>query len=301
MRCIVTGGCGFIGSHVVDALIDEGHHVLAIDNLSTGSLENLNKASEFEKADIRDLSRLQFLFRGADYVFHLAALARIQPSFDDPLEHEAVNVVGTVNCILAARMEGVRKVILSSSSAIYGNPKTLPTPETEPPGCLSPYALQKYTAEQYSILLGKRYGLPVVVLRYFNVYGPRSFNIKNPHNAYTSVVGIFSNQKRSGVPLTITGDGLQSRDFVHVWDVARANLIAATSECAGEIYNIGFARAITIRDLALLFSHPLQYIEERKGEARITLAEISKAKRELSWTPTIDIERGIKSYFNDNG
>lgn len=294
MRCIVTGGAGFIGSHIVDLLVAEGMDVLVLDNLSTGAEENLNKKAELLRVDIRDGEAVARWSRGAELFFHAAALPRIQPSFDEPLEHDEVNVIGTLRCLQAVKGTRLRKFVYSSSSAIYGNPARLPTPEETPPDLLNPYALQKYTAEQYCLILGRRFDIPVLSLRYFNVYGPRSFNAKNPHNAYTSVVGIFDHQRKAGKALTVTGDGSQSRDFVHVYDVAQANLQAALSDRLLQAYNVGSGATVTINDVARMFSSPVTHIPERKGEARATWADITKIQRELGWRPRISLEEGVK-------
>jgi len=289
-KAIVTGGAGFIGSNLTDLLIDKGFQVIVIDNLETGSEKNLNPKAEFVKEDIRNFEKIEPFFEKTDYVFHLAALPRIQPSFDQPIEHEQANVIGSINCLLACKGKNIKKFVYSASSACYGNPKELPTTEKAEIDCLSPYALQKYTAEQYCLILGERYNIPVVSLRYFNVYGPRSFNEKNPFNAYSSVIGIFENQKKKGEKLTITGDGEQSRDFVHVFDVARANLAAAQADLSFQVYNVGFGKDYTINEIAKIFGSEHVYIPERKGESRITLADISKIKKEFNWEPTISIK-----------
>lgn len=290
IKCLVTGGAGFIGFHLVDFLISEGMEVLIIDDLSTGQKENINPKARYIQEDIRNLEKIEPYFNDVDFVFHLAALPRIQPSFDSPLEHEEVNVIGTINCLLACRGKKIKKFVYSSSSAIYGNPDELPTGENAKINCLNPYALQKYTAEQYCLILGERYGIPTISLRYFNVYGRRSFNPKNPFNAYSSVIGIFENQKKEGKPLTITGDGEQSRDFVHVYDVARANLLTAKSDYKSRVYNIGSGKTYIINQIAKMFNWKYCYIPERKGEARVTWAKIDRAKKELGWWP----KKGLK-------
>lgn len=295
IKCIVTGGAGFIGSHVVDLLISKNMDVIIIDDLSSGRKENINPRAKFVKADIRKLKNIKPFFKKADYVFHLAALPRIQPSFEEPVLHEEANVIGAVNCLLACKgNKNLKKFVFSGSSAVYGNPRETPTGEEEKIKCLSPYALQKYAGEQYCLILGKRYNIPVISLRYFNVYGPRSFNHKNPFNAYSSVVGIFENQKKEGNLLTITGSGKQSRDFVHVEDVAMANFSAAKSDFKNEIYNIGCGKNYSVNQVAKMFGGKYVYIAERKGEARITLADISKAKKMLKWKPIIKIKEYIK-------
>jgi UDP-glucose 4-epimerase len=292
---VVTGGAGFIGSHIVDRLLDEGWSVTVIDDLSTGQRQQVNPKAAFVQGSVVDIDLMKRCLVDADYVFHTAALPRIQPSFDDPLGHEEVNVVGTVTCLMALRgSQRLKKLVFCSSSSCYGNPEEFPTGEGAQINCLSPYALQKYAAEQYCLILGERFDIPVACLRYFNVYGPRSFNPKNPYNAYTSVVGIFSYQKEAGGHLTITGDGAQSRDFVHVFDVARANLLAATSNRRGEVYNVGCGSPVDINTVADLFDHPRRYVPERKGEARITWADIDKIGEHLGWSPTIDLRSGLE-------
>lgn len=264
-----------------------------LDDLSTGVAENVNAAADLVEFDISSEQGWDGLLDGVEFVFHLAGLPRIQPSFDDPLTHEKVNVVGTINCMLASRAAGVRRIVCSSSSTCYGDPATMPTPETEPIAPLSPYALEKYAAEQNVLLLGDRWGIETVSLRYFNVYGPRSYNERNALNAYSSVVGIFSRQRARGDSLTITGDGLQERDFVFVTDVAEANLAAATTAEAHGAYNVGSGTKISILDLAELFDHPYDFVEERKGEARQTWADTTRIARELGWRPRVALAQGI--------
>jgi len=294
MRCLVTGGAGFIGSHVVEHLVEQGNGVRIVDSMVTGRPENIHPKAEVVEADIRDGSAMDKACAGMDYVFHLAALPRIQPSFEDPQGYEEVNVVGAIRVFNAARKAGVKKLVYSSSSAVYGTPEVIPTSETARVSCLSPYALQKYAAEQYLMMLGERFSVPVVALRYFNVYGPRSFNEQDKFSAYSSVIGVFDRQHRAGQALTITGDGRQSRDFVHVFDVARANWLAASSEAAGEIINIGCGESYTICEIAELMGGEKIFIDERKGEALATKADISKAARTIGWTPKLPLKTGIQ-------
>jgi UDP-glucose 4-epimerase len=290
---MVTGGCGFIGSHVVDLLISRGYKVVVIDNLSTGNLDNLNPRAIFIEADVTNYESIKGYFQNINCVFHMAALPRIQPSFDDPLGHEDANVIGTINCMLASRKNKVEKFIFAGSSSCYGNTEEIPTSEQAPINCLSPYALQKYTAEQYCLILGERYGMSVNSVRYFNPYGPRSFNPENKLSAYSSVVGIFNNQSKTG-KLTVTGTGEQSRDFIHVYDLAEATVLAAERDITGEVLNVGFGESHTVNYLASLFDCEIEYIPERKGEAQITLANIEKTKRLLQWSPKISLQEGIK-------
>jgi len=296
INCIVTGGAGFIGSRIADLLISEGMEVTIIDNLSIGQKENINPKAKFVQEDIANFKKIKPLFNNVDFVFHVAALPRLQPSFDMPIEHEEANVVGTINCLLACKDKKIKKFVFSSSSSCYGNPDELPTSEEVKINCLSPYALQKYAAEQYCLILGKRYGIPTIALRYSNAYGPRSFNPKNSFNAYSSVIGIFENQKKEGKPLTITGDGEQKRDFVHVYDVARANLLAAKSKYKYRVYNISPGKCYSVNQIAKMFNTKYKYIPERKGEARIVWLKSDKAKKELGWAPSKNIEEEIKKY-----
>lgn len=292
---IVTGGAGFIGSHVTQLLIESGIDVTVLDNLSTGDLSYVHSAATLVRGSICDRDILNELLPKADYVFHLAALPRIQPSFDLPLEHEEVNVIGTINCLLALKgSKRLKKFVYSASSACYGTPEELPTTEHAAIRPLSPYALQKYSAEQYALMLGERFSIPVIALRYFNVYGPRSFNHKNPFNAYSSVLGIFHHQKKTGTVLTVTGDGSQKRDFVHVFDVAQANVQAALSDRNGEVYNVGCGEATSVLEIAKMFGAPFEFVAERKGESRITWADNRKLRGQLGWKPTIPLARGLE-------
>ena len=297
MKCIVTGGLGFIGSHVVDKLIENEHSVYVIDNLSTGSLNNQNHNAKYEIKDILNKSFLQSFFNiiKPDWIFHLAALPRIQPSFDDPFTHDEVNVIGTLNIFEAIKNVQIKALVFSSSSSVYGTPNEIPTNELAPIDPLSPYALQKYAAERYLHILGLKNNIPVVSLRYFNPYGLRSFNPKNPFNAYTSVVGIFANQKKNKTPLTITGDGLQERDFVNVKDVAEANILVAEKIHLSnqQVYNVGSGHKISILELTKLFKTDYLFLPERKGEAKVTYAYISKL-RYLGWNPKYSLEEFIE-------
>jgi UDP-glucose 4-epimerase len=295
MNALVTGGLGFIGSHVVDLLIAEGLTVTVVDNLSTGNKEFANQKAEYIYRNVEELEAGEVA--KYDYVFHLAALPRIQPSFTDPEEHENANVIATIRLLEALKTsKKIKKLVYSASSSCYGNPIHTPTAEDSQIAPLSPYALQKYAAEQYCLILGERNQIPINTLRYFNAYGPRSFNPLNRFNAYTSVIGIFHYQKKNGEKLTITGDGSQQRDFVHVRDIAKANFLAAVTDKNYSFYNIGFGTCYSILEIAEKFNHPYIFIPERKGEAKITLADISKIKNELGWSPKIGLEEGIQSY-----
>ncbi|HUU44130.1 MAG TPA: NAD-dependent epimerase/dehydratase family protein [Acidobacteriota bacterium] len=292
-KCLVTGGAGFIASHLVDLLVREGHEVVVVDDLSTGLRENLNPGARFHQTSVLDLEALTPLLAGCRWVFHAAAWPRIQPSFDDPLTHEAINVAGTINCLIAARDAGVRRFVYFGSSAVYGTPDEIPTTENAAIRCYNPYALHKFAGEQYCLILGERWGIPAVSLRMFNVYGARSYNFGQPNSAYSPVIGIFDYLRQQGQPLTITGSGEQSRDFVHVYDVARAFLAAAQSDVAGEVFNVGSGTSDSIKTIASLMSDTHEYIPERPNEARITHADIGKIRRLLGWEPAIGLAEGL--------
>ena len=300
MKCIVTGGAGFIGSHIVDALIKEGFDVKIIDNLSTGNRKNINKNAEFVQVDIRQLKKIMPHFKGIDYVFHAAALPRIIPSFEDPVLFHNVNVIGTLNCLIASNKSKVKKFVYSASSSCYGNNFSIPTTEEDRIDPLNPYALQKYEGELYCKLFAEQFELPSVSLRYFNVYGPRSLNEKDRFNAYSSVVEIFLNQKKKNKPLTITGNGNQRRDFVHVYDVAKVNIAAIKAKTGKfDFFNIASGKNHSVNEIAGLISKNTVYIPPRQGEAKLTLADISKAKRLLKWKPLISLKEGVRITAED--
>ena len=238
-KAVVTGGAGFIGSNLVDKLIDMDVEVTILDDLSTGKKENINSKAKFINCDISIVpqSLLTSYIDGADVIFHLAALARVQPSIEDPLPYNNANITGTLNILLAAHKVGAKRVVYSASSSAYGNATKFPTPEEHPTNPLSPYGLQKYVGEQYCKMFSQVYGLDTVSLRYFNVYGERM----NLEGAYCLVMGIFANQMLKGKPLTINNDGEQRRDFTYVGDVVNANILAEThpEDLKGEPFNIG--------------------------------------------------------------
>lgn len=299
MRILVTGGAGFIGSHLVDALIDEGHDIIVLDNLSTGKKEQINEKAKFHNVDIRNYESIKSLFSGVDYVFHLAAQARIQPSIANPKETFENNVTGTLNVLLASKESKVKKVIYSASSSAYGDQPIIPLKEDMETRPKTPYSLSKIIGEQLCKLFYKLYGLNTLSLRYFNVYGPRqpSNKIASP---YATVIGIFLHQKKEGGKLTIISDGEQRRDFTYVSDVVNANILAMNSKAGnGEIINIGTGKNYSINEIAFLvtgkdYKKHVQYLSERPGEVDKTLADISKAKKLLAWEPKIDITEGLK-------
>jgi len=298
MKVLITGVAGFIGSNLLDYLIKKTDwQITGIDNLTTGSEANIdgqieNKRFSFIKQSCTDIKSLKEF----DKVFHLAALPRIQPSFELINEHIVANLVNSVHFIeVMIKEQHYPRFIYSGSSAIYGTPENIPTAEDEPVSCLSPYAFQKYEVEKYLELIATRYPLNYVTLRYFNPYGPRSFNPANKFNAYSSVVGIFLNKFKNGQELLVTGDGKQKRDFVHVYDIAKANFMAATHpDKLNTAFNIGYGTTLSILDLAKKISGKYSFIEKREGEAEVTFADTSKARKVLDWEPSHNINDYIK-------
>jgi UDP-glucose 4-epimerase len=290
-KAIVVGGAGFIGSNLTDGLIEKGYEVHVIDNLAGGKKENINPKAIFHEKDIRFGDEIKPLFVGVDYVFHLAALPRVQYSIEHPKETNEVNVEGMLNVLIAAKEGGVKRVVYSASSSAYGDQPTMPLTEDMPAKPKSPYGLQKYLGELYARLWSEVYGLQTVSLRYFNVYGPR----QNPEGAYALVIGKFLLQKAQGKPMTITGDGEQTRDFTSVHDVVRANILAAESANVGkgEVMNIGAGRNFSINKVAELIGGPVEHIPARL-EPSHTLADNKLAKKLIGWEPQVSLEDGIK-------
>jgi len=301
MKYVVIGGAGFIGSNLTDFLIEEGHEVLVIDNFSTGKESNVNKKADLKVLDIAHHSNFQPLvdsISGYDGIFHLAALARVQPSIENPHEFNKVNVNGTLFVLDAAVKAGIKRVVYSASSSAYGDAEILPTPENHPTDPLSPYGLQKLIGEQYCRVFYHCYGLETVSLRYFNVFGER----QSLEGAYLLVMGIFAQQRLKNEPLTITGDGEQRRDFTYVKDVCRANFLSMTSKNvgSGDVINIGNGDNRSVNQIADLIGGPKKYIEKRL-EPQETLADNSKAKSLLGWNPTVSVEEWIPKYKQDLG
>ena len=291
-KVVVTGGAGFIGSHVADALIERGFDVHVIDNLSSGKRERLNPKAVLHEVDIRDKGALGPIFADAQFVFHLAALARVQPSIKDPQPSHDSNINGTFNVLQAASKANVKRVMYSASSSAYGNQDRLPLTEDMTPRPMSPYALQKLVGEYYCRLFSALYGLETVSLRYFNVYGPRQTTASD--GPYATVVGIFLEQRQNGQPLTIVPDGEQRRDFTHVRDVVAANLLAMDSPRVGhgEVVNIGTGRNYRVREIANLIGGSTVFVEPRV-EPKETSADITKARELLGWEPRERFEDGI--------
>lgn len=297
MKCLVTGGAGFIGSHLVDELIKRKHKVIVIDNLSNGTRKNLNPKAQFVKKDIRNLESIEPHFKGVDFVFHLAALPRVQFSIEHPIEANDNNINGTLNILEAAKRAKIKRVIYAASSSIYGDQPKYPFKEDMPANVMSPYALHKYVGELYCKMYSFLHELETVCLRYFNVYGPRA----STEGAYALVTAIFLRQKKKGEPLTVTGNGKQSRDFTHVSDIVRANILAMKSKKVGkgEVINIGGGKDQQIIKVAKLFGAPIKHIAPRI-EPKKTLADIRLAKKLLGWVPEVKFEDGIKQLISRN-
>jgi len=297
-KLIVTGGAGFIGSHVVDKLVELGHQVVVVDNLLLGNKKFVNKKAKFVKADIRDLKKLLKIFKGADAVFHLAADPRLQISVEDPAITHEINVTGTINVLVAAWKNKVKKVIFTSSGAVYGDHKVLPVKENFELRPLSPYGLHKLIGEKYCQLFSELYGLETVCLRYFNVFGPRKLGT----GAYPLVIPAFLQMRKDGKPMTIVGDGNSTRDYVHVEDVAKANILAWEADIkAGEAINIGSGIETSVNKIAQYIKGETIHIPSRPGEMRSVMADITLAKKLLNWQPTITLEEGIKALKTEWG
>jgi UDP-glucose 4-epimerase len=296
VKAVVTGAAGFIGSHLADRLLADGHAVVAIDNLATGRLENLSQAKAnprfaFKNIDIAGpFADLSELMRGADWVFHLAGLADIVPSIQKPLDYCRANVAGTTQVVEAARQNGVKRLVYAASSSCYGIPDAYPTSETAEIRPQYPYALSKYLGEEIVMHWAKVYAQPSVSLRLFNVYGPRS----RTSGAYGAVFGVFLAQKLKGKPFTVVGDGEQTRDFTYVSDVADAFVQAARSSVSGEIINIGSNKPRSVNELVGLLGGEKIFIPKRPGEPDCTWADTSKAARLLGWKPRVGFEEGVR-------
>ena len=296
MLDLVTGGAGFIGSHLVDRVLTEGRRVRVIDNFSIGRLANLdqhrgNSALEVVECDVADKAAVDRACQGVERIFHLAARADVVPSIQEPEAYFRANVDGTFAVLEAARNHKVRRVVYVASSSCYGIPDVYPTPETQAADPRYPYALTKYLGEQLAMHWAQVYGLPVVSLRFFNVYGPRA----RTSGTYGAVFGVFLAQLLSGKELTIVGDGEQTRDFTFVTDVVDALVTAAASDKVGEIYNVGSGRPVSVNELVrLLGSPPCVHIPKRPGEPDCTFADMSKLQRDLGWKPKVSIAEGVK-------
>ena len=294
MISLVTGGAGFIGSNLVDYLLKQGHNVVCIDNESANN-ENFhwNDKAWNINADITDYKVMRNAFTNVDYVFHLAAEARLQPAIKNPIEAVYKNCVGTTTVLQCAREAGVKRVVYSSTSSGYGN-NSSPNIETQPDDCLNPYSASKVAAEKFCKMYSDLYGLETVVLRYFNVFGERS----PTRGQYAPVIGIFQRQRDAGEPLTIVGDGTQRRDFIYVGDVARANELAAlmpgVKDHLGQVFNVGSGINYSVQEIADAISDNQIYIPRREGEMETTWSNIDKVNRVIGWKPKIDVLEWIK-------
>jgi UDP-glucose 4-epimerase len=303
---VVTGGAGFIGSHLAEALPKRGYHVIILDDLSTGNIKNIepllkSRQAEFVQGSITDLPLMAKLFQNVEYVFHQAALARVPRSIDDPLNTNEVNITGSLNVLLAARDNAVKKVIYASSSSVYGGTPILPQNESMTPNPLSPYAVAKLAAEYYCEIFRQIYGLSTASLRYFNVYGPK----QDPYSQYATAIAAFLGRIAQNLPPIIYGDGEQSRDLTFVADVVQANILAAENNAEG-VFNIGSGHNTTINELARtmlrLTGKDLEPVhqEPRVGDPRQTLADISKA-RSFGYVPKYDLAAGLKQTVEEFG
>jgi UDP-glucose 4-epimerase len=300
MKALVTGGAGFIGSHLTDLLIELNFEVIVIDNLSVGRLENINHLVKnprftFAQVDIFNFEEIESIFKGVDWVFHLAALADIVPSIENPTEYYKSNVNGTFNVLQACRKYQIKKIIYAGSSSCYGIPDEYPTKEIAAIQPQYPYALTKNIGEQLVMHWCQLYNLSALSLRFFNVYGPRA----RTSGTYGAVFGVFLAQKLANKPYTVVGDGNQTRDFTFVSDIVNAILTAAESNLSGEVINIGSNNTYSINRLVELLGGKVIYIPKRPGEPDCTWADISKATQLLNWSPKVSLEEGVKIMLNN--
>lgn len=299
MKALVTGGAGFIGSNLVRELLERGDDVRVLDNFSTGNRANLGEVDvEVVEGELRSYERVHAAVRGVDVVYHLGAVGSVPRSVQDPLTSSAVNVEGTLNVLLAARDESVRRVVFSSSTSVYGSSRELPTSEATPPDPISPYGVAKLAAERYCVSFSRVYdSFETVVLRYFNVFGPR----QSPFSQYAAVVPLFATAIDRGDPVTIFGDGEQSRDFTYVANVVDATVRAAAAEGAsGRIFNVGAGSPATVNEVAATIGRILdkpvekRFAPPRTGDIRDSWADVSEARRVLGYEPTVDLEEGLR-------
>ena len=305
MKALVTGGAGFIGSHIVDRLLNDGFDVIVLDDFSTGNRDNLqiNKRLQIVEGDIRDFDTVVHCMHGVDRVFHKAAVASVPKTVNDPVGSSAVNYQGTLHVLEAARQCNVQRVVFASSAALYGDEPTLPKTETMLPVTLSPYAVDKLASEYACGMYYKLYGLRTVALRYFNVYGPR----QDPSSPYSGVISIFADKLNRNETPVIFGDGMQTRDFVYVSDVVEANMLAASEAgSAGQVINIATGNKITLNQLLQTFcdikglDFRADYGEARKGDIKESYANVDKARDMLGWRATIELSEGLRSLCDED-
>jgi UDP-glucose 4-epimerase len=298
MKVLVTGGAGFIGSHLTELLLKAGHDVTVFDDFSSGRAENLLSLRDLPltvvSASILDAQAVRDAMQGIDWVFHLAGKADIVPSINDPELYYDTNVTGTLNVLQAARASGVKRLVYAASSSCYGIPDFYPTPESAPVQPQYPYALTKRMGEELVLHWAQVYQLPAISLRLFNVYGPRS----RTTGAYGAVFGVFLAQKLKGLPFTVVGDGEQTRDFTFVTDVARAFLAAAQSDMRNQIFNVGSGSHYSINHLVGLLGGEITYLPKRPGEPDCTFADVSAIQQALGWQAEVDFETGVKTMLS---
>lgn len=300
MKVVVTGGAGFIGSHFCDLCVANGCDVVIIDNFSTGRWDNirhLDSKINVIEADISRSGVWKKSFKDAEFIVHLAALADIVPSIEDPRSYFDANVTGTINVLGAAKDYNVRKLVYSASSSCYGIAKKFPTPEDAVCDPQYPYALTKYMGEQLVLHWNKVYGVRSTSLRFFNVFGTRS----RTSGTYGAMFGVFLAQKLAGQPLTVVGDGCQTRDFTYVTDIARAIWTAANCDKAGDIFNVGSGQAVSVNDIVSLLDAPFVHIPKRPGEPDVTHADITKITTQLGWAPKVSLKEGVGYMLKDIG
>ena len=299
-KSVITGGAGFIGSNLTDHLVKIGHKVIVLDNFISGKKSNLShhkkKDVKIIKIDISKDNNLDKYFKGADYVFHLAALAQIIPSIKNPKKYFKNNVIGTIKVVEAARRAKIKKFIYAASSSCYGTPKKFPTSESDKIELRNPYAVTKFIGEEIIMKYASMFKMPNISFRFFNVYGPRL----NISGQYSAVMGNFLDQKKKNKPLTIVGDGKQTRDFIHVDDLANAFIKVIKSKCVNKIYNLGSGKRTSINTIAKIFNGKKRFIPTRPGEPKNSLANISKLKKDINWKPVVSLEEGIQKLLKFN-
>ena len=298
-KSVITGGAGFIGSNLTDRLLDMGHKVTVLDNFVSGKKSNLShhnkKNLKIVNIDISKSENLDKYFKKVDYIFHLAALAEIIPSFKYPKKYFINNVIGTLNVLKAAKKNKIKKMIYAASSSCYGAPKKFPTSEKDKIDLKHPYAVTKFIGEELVMRYALMFDMPNISCRFFNVYGPRL----NISGQYSAVIGNFLSQTKSKKALTIVGDGKQTRDFIHVDDLVNAFIKIIKSKSINKIYNLGSGKRTSINTIAKIFGGKKKFIPIRRGEPKNSVADIRKIKKDINWKPKISIEQGIKKLLKN--